>query len=115
MDNKERIRLSITAYHLNSTPEQMERSIADIESLFEEVVEPLEVRKERFMDECRSLLKEDRSNAKTLTHFAQYWLEKSARGRKFRFEKEKTFEISKRYANWERNQKKFSVINMLRK
>lgn len=38
-----------------------------------------------------------------LTEFTEYWCEKSVRGTKMRFEKEKTFDPKRRIATWKRN------------
>lgn len=42
-----------------------------------------------------------------LRAFFDYWSEKNAKGDKMRFELQRTFEISKRLATWERNNSKF--------
>jgi hypothetical protein len=43
-----------------------------------------------------------------VNEFISYWTEKSLNGKKMRFEKEKVFEIKKRFATWKRNSKKFN-------
>lgn len=45
----------------------------------------------------------EKYDTKMLRHFYDYWTEKSTNGRKMRFEKETTFEISKRLARWHSN------------
>ncbi|PXX26259.1 uncharacterized protein DUF4373 [Thalassospira sp. 11-3] len=44
-----------------------------------------------------------------LNEFYAYWVEKNPRGVKFRFEKEKTFDLSRRLATWEQNNKKWAA------
>ena len=41
--------------------------------------------------------------ADVLKNFSDYWTEKSPRGSKMRFEKEKVFDVSRRLATWSRN------------
>lgn len=47
-------------------------------------------------------------NSPEIQKFFEYWTEKSARGVKMRFEKEKTWEVSRRLKTWFDNAKKFS-------
>jgi len=44
----------------------------------------------------------------TIREFYEYWTEKNINGRKMRFEKEKTFGISRRLSTWNKNQKKWT-------
>ena len=46
--------------------------------------------------------------------FWVYWTEHSPKGRKMRYEKQKTFDISRRLATFAKNEKKFSIANMLK-
>lgn len=45
--------------------------------------------------------------------FYAYWSEHSPNGRKMKFEKQKTFDISRRLATFARHEKKFSIANMV--
>ena len=47
--------------------------------------------------------------------FWVYWTEHSPKGRKMRYEKQKTFDISRRLATFAKNEKKFSIANMLKR
>jgi hypothetical protein len=79
---------------------------------------PLEVRKREFHEQCTTLLLEDRSNAQELTTFYKYWTEhpeKVKSNTKMRFERERVFNLSKRYNMWKRNSKKWSIVNMLKR
>lgn len=48
-----------------------------------------------------------------LLDFYYYWSEHSKKGRKMRFEKEKTFDIKRRLVTWMKQKKKFSIAGML--
>lgn len=45
----------------------------------------------------------DKYGQTMLKNFSDYWTEKSPRGNKMRFEKEKVFDVSRRLATWSRN------------
>ena len=45
----------------------------------------------------------DKYGKTMLKNFSDYWTEKSPRGNKMRFEKEKVFDVSRRLATWSRN------------
>ena len=45
----------------------------------------------------------DKYGKTLLKNFSDYWTEKSPRGSKMRFEKEKVFDVSRRLATWSRN------------
>lgn len=45
---------------------------------------------------------------KLLEDFASYWLERSTKGKKFRWEMEKTWCMNRRLATWAKNEEKFS-------
>lgn len=49
-------------------------------------------------------------NQNQLMDFIEYWTEKNPNGRKMRFEKEKTFDISKRLKRWKRNDEKWNPV-----
>src|SRR5690625_996581 len=48
-----------------------------------------------------------------LLDFYYYWSEHSKKGRKMKFEKEKTFDIKRRLVTWMKQKKKFSIAGML--
>jgi hypothetical protein len=43
-----------------------------------------------------------------VNEFISYWTEKSLNGKKMRFEKEKVFDIKRRFATWKRNAEKWA-------
>ena len=45
----------------------------------------------------------DEINFNDIDNFIDYWTEKSPRGRKMRFEKQKTFDVKRRMQRWMRN------------
>lgn len=78
----------------------------------------LEIRKNQFKEDCKVLLKEDRSNAKMLGDFYLYYTEHKIPVRantKMKFETFKTFNLKLRYATWEKRSKTFSIVNQLKK
>ena len=87
--------------------------VAYAEWLQQEDKRSLEERKADFIESVRPYVEEigkEEANA-----FAKYWLQIPAKGRKFKFEKEKTWDIKLRLKNWMRNKEKFSIVNMLRR
>jgi len=50
----------------------------------------------------------DKYDDSTLSQFYEYWTEHGKNDRKMRFEKEKSFDISRRLRTWQRNTKKFT-------
>ena len=50
----------------------------------------------------------DKYPRELLVEFYDYWSEKNPNGRKMRFEKEKTFDISRRLKRWNKNQKNWN-------
>lgn len=73
----------------------------------------LEARKITFIEEVRIYL--DVYGKDLLNSFCKHWLEKSVKGRKFRFEKETTFDVNLRLKMWEKRSKQYSIVNMLNK
>ncbi len=59
--------------------------------------------KEQFSNEL--ILYKDKYGSEMLKEFYLYWTEKNINGRKMRFEKEKTFGLSRRLATWFKNGK----------
>jgi len=76
-------------------------------------LEPLEKRRADFIESLRPYV--ETVGREEINKFFKYWSEVSARGRKMRFEKEKTFEIPRRLETWMRNSSKFKIVNMLKK
>jgi len=59
---------------------------------------------DRIYDFKKSLVPHlDKYGKTLLKNFSDYWTEKSPRGSKMRFEKEKVFDVSRRLATWSRN------------
>ncbi|BAQ92796.1 hypothetical protein [uncultured Mediterranean phage uvMED] len=59
---------------------------------------------DRIYDFKKSLVPHlDKYGKTVLKNFSDYWTEKSPRGSKMRFEKEKVFDVSRRLATWSRN------------
>lgn len=106
--------------HLGWTPDsrETEYSLAAfaeaVDNLYlDEKLESLEVRRQKFLDSLRPHL--DEYGSKMLNNFSKFWLEKSPKGRKFKFEFQKVFNTKGRLATWAKNQEKFSIVNMLKK
>src|SRR5690606_4393147 len=76
-------------------------------------LEPLEKRRADFIESLRPYV--DTVGREEINKFFKYWSEVSTRGRKMRFEKEKTFEILRRLETWMRNSSKFKIVNMLKR
>ena len=51
---------------------------------------------------------QDKYSKELLKKFYNYWTEKNEKGKKMKFEKERTFEISKRLVTWKTNDEKFN-------
>jgi len=65
--------------------------------------ESIECRRVKFLNRVADFKGE--YDRQILVDFSNYWLEKNENGRRFRFEKEKVFDVKKRLARWGRNQK----------
>ena len=115
MDRREALKHILEAYRCNPIPGQLEAALDGIEELFEpkDECKSLEERKREFLDSIRPHL--DKYGKDMCNQFGLYWLEKTPKGRKYRFEKEKVFDVPRRLATWAKNNKKFSIVNMLRK
>lgn len=88
--------------------------IARIRELYDDVdTLPIETRKQRFIESLRPYLEE--YGRDTLNSFGKYWLEKRPKGRKFRFEKEDSFDINRRLKTWVKNQRNWSIVGQLKK
>lgn len=74
---------------------------------------PLEERKEEFKNTLKGYVEE--YGRDTVFDFFKYWSDHGERGKKMRFEKEKTFNISLRLKKWQENSRKFSIVGMLKK
>jgi len=51
----------------------------------------------------------DKYPREMLKEFLYYWTEKNPRGRKMRYEKEKTFDVGRRLSRWNKNNQKWNV------
>lgn len=110
---RDRIRHIISACIANPSSDQIETATDHVLDLFGETRKPMEQRRSEFIEELRpfvELMGKDEANK-----FAKHWLEKSINGRKFRFEKEKTFDVARRVETWMRNSEKFKIVNMLKR
>lgn len=59
--------------------------------------------KEEFEEQCRKVLAyENKDLVWSPTGFVEYWTEKNLKGTKMRFEKEKVFDIKRRFATWKK-------------
>jgi hypothetical protein len=70
-------------------------------------------RREQFANKIRSLSNDLPKDE--VDKFIDYWTEKNPKGRKMRFEKEKTFDPAKRLATWKRNYEKFKEKSSAKK
>ena len=84
---------------------------SDLSEVFELNLKPLEERKQEFIESLRPYV--ESIGREEINNFFKYWSETPPRGRKMRFEKEKSFEIPKRLETWMKNKQKFSIVNML--
>lgn len=66
-------------------------------------------RKRSFYNLLRDYVKEYSKGM--LREFYEYWTEHGPRDRKMRFEKEKSFDVSRRLKTWSANQKKFGKVD----
>ena len=69
------------------------------------VIKTIEERKTEFKNSLTPFLEEYDSNL--LNEFYSYWTEHGPKDKKMRWEKQKSFGISRRLSTWKRNQKKF--------
>lgn len=118
MEKDSQIKSIIRGYSaLSNLPDAdsyLEVTVKHIKSLFEEEeVKSLEERKSEFIELLRPYIATYGKDM--LNSFGEYWLEISPKGKKFRFEKEVTFDVTRRLNVWSKNNKKFSIANMLRK
>lgn len=67
----------------------------------------IEQRKEKFTDELNKF--SEQYPYQMLMDFYEYWTEHGINDRKMRFEKEKSFGLSRRLATWHRNQLKYEA------
>lgn len=80
------------------------KSLSDINLLKE--------RKEKFsidvLETVHASTTETTYDIKVLNEFIEYWTEHNSKGKKMRFEMEKVFDISRRWATWIKNNEKFT-------
>ena len=65
----------------------------------------IQERKDEFCRICYNMLVNE-----SITDFLEYWTEHSINGKKMRFEKEKVFDIKRRWGTWVKNNKKWNKI-----
>jgi hypothetical protein len=65
-------------------------------------------RKEKFKINIKNLPERVNFDCNMVSEFIDYWTECGENDRKMRFEKEKSFDISRRLKTWQRNSKKFN-------
>lgn len=89
------------------------------DGLFEDLSEalglklrPLEERVQEFTEQLKPYVEE--YGREMIFDFFKYWSDHGERGKKMRFEKEKTFNISLRLKKWQENSRKFSIVGMLK-
>lgn len=88
------------------------------EELFSELVSKLDLESSKTLEDRKEEFKEslkpfvDKYGRDMIFKFFTYWSEGV---RKMRFEKQKTFDIALRLRKWSENEKKFSIVNMLKK
>ena len=107
-----------TAREFLRLPENENRDILQllvsyVDYLHKEDSRSLEDRKQAFIDTVRPYVEEmGTSNA---NDFCKYWLQITPRGRKYKFEKEKTWNTKLRIGTWMRNVEKSKIVSMLRR
>lgn len=69
------------------------------------ITKKIDVRKTEFKNSLTPFL--ESYDANLLNEFYSYWTEHGIKDKKMRFEKQKSFGISRRLSTWKRNQKKF--------
>lgn len=116
MNRKDSLKHILEAYRCNPTPGQLGAAIKGIEELFadcETQTVSLEERKLKFIESVRPYVEEIGKDA--ANDFTRYWLQITPKGRKFKFEKEKTWDIKLRLKTWVRNQRNFTAAGILEK
>jgi|SRR5690606_36735157 len=72
----------------------------------------LEDRKKAFIESVRPYV--DEVGKDVATSFCRYWLQIAKNGRKFKFEKEATWDVKLRLKTWVRNQRNFTAAGILK-
>ena len=85
--------LNFDKYQIDETEQKEVKTVKSVKSI-----------EGRIYDFKKSLVPHlDKYGKTVLKNFSDYWTEKSPRGSKMRFEKEKVFDVSRRLATWSRN------------
>ena len=85
--------LNFDKYQVDETEQKAVTPVKNIKSI-----------EDRIYDFKKSLVPHlDKYGTTVLKNFSDYWTEKSPRGSKMRFEKEKVFDVSRRLSTWSRN------------
>lgn len=119
MERSEQIKSIIKGYsalaNLPDADSYLEVAVKHIKSLFEEEGGSKEQRRQKFIETVRPFVLSGELSKQDANDFSNYWLEISNKGRLFRFEKEKAWDINRRLSTWMKNKQKFSVVNMLKR
>ena len=85
--------LNFDKYQIDETEQKETKAVKNVKSI-----------EDRIYEFKKSLVPHlDKYGKTVLKNFSDYWTEKSPRGSKMRFEKEKVFDVSRRLATWSRN------------
>lgn len=95
--------------------------VHDLETLLDKIealVSPkednsLEARRSKFIEELREFIPS--YSKEVCNSFGSYWLERGERDKKYRFEKQAVFDMKKRLITWVKNNRKYSIVNMINK
>lgn len=114
-NNKESVEaFSLYRKKIGAPPlDHAEFCVAYADWLMQEDKRSLQERRDRFIDEVRPYV--DDMGKDNANQFCKYWLQISPRGRKYKFEKEKTWDMKLRIGTWMRNQRNFSIAGILDK
>lgn len=115
MDGKSEQRLQLE--HIFATYDFIADDLSDfldkIEEIYHPKVKSLEERKQAFIEELRPYL--EVYPKEMINDFGKWWLQISPKGRKYKFETEKSFQMSLRLSTWSKRSKQYSIVNMLNK
>jgi hypothetical protein len=90
-----------------------EELVAYADWLQQEEKKSLEERKTEFIESIRPYL--DEMGREAANSFAKHWLQIPPKGRKYKFEKEDTWNINLRIKTWMRNKRAFTAAGILEK
>jgi len=87
--------------------------VSDIENLYKGDKEPLETRKQKFIESLKPYVED--MGREEANNFYHYWTALKPRSRTMAFEREKSWNLEARIRTWMKNKKKFAISNMLKK